>query len=319
MRGFFLWIFTAEILLLLNTMNITFKQIAFIALFLTSSSVLLSQTEMGVLRGTVVGLEGELLPFVCIRLENTDIGTYSDIDGNFQIYVDTGDYTLIAEYVGYSPIRQTGVRIEPEKITTYNLKFKEETIIRVETVKPIIYCYPADTISLHLSIDYKGELTTTYPKYPDGGWKVTATPNGTLIDADDKEYYALYWEGEPIHPLTISEGTIVSKENTIGFLEKQLSQLGLNDREANEFIIYWLPILERNPFNVISFSFEAYENLARLNINPPPDQMIRVMMLYQGLREPISIPAQEMVPVNLERKGFTVVEWGGQEANIVAP
>jgi hypothetical protein len=300
-------------------MNIAIKQIAFIALFLTSSTVLLSQTEMGVLRGTVANLEGELLPFVCVRLENTDIGTYSDIDGKFQIYLEAGDYTLIAEYIGYAPITQTGVLIEPEKITTYNLQFKEERIIRVETVKPIIYCYPADTISLHLSIDYKGELTTTYPKYPEAGWKVTAMPNGTLIDSDNKEYYALYWEGEPSHPLTISHGTVVTKENTIEFLEQRLEQLGLNYREANEFIIYWLPILERNPYNVISFSFEAYENLARLNINPQPDQMIRVMMLYQGLTEPISIPAQEVIPVNKDRKGFTVVEWGGQEANIVAP
>ena len=300
-------------------MSINWKQLSIAGTFLMLQFMLSAQTNLGSLSGTTSDIEGNSLPFVCVRIDGTDKGCYSDIEGRYRIDLEPGYYNIVAEYIGFIPVKKDSVLIELNKVTTFNLNFKEVTDVQVETVKPIIYCYPEDTTELRISIAYKGELTTTYPKYPEDGWKVTATPVGTLIDTNNREYYALYWEGNPTHPLTISEGQVVARDNTIEFLENQLEQLGLNEREANEFIVYWLPILERNPYNVISFSFEAYENLAALTIEPQPDQLIRVMMLYQGLSTPIIIPSQEIVKNTVERKGFTVVEWGGQEANIIAP
>ena len=43
----------------------------------------------------------------------------------------------------------------------------------------------------------------------------------------------------------IKEGFIVKGKDTITFLKEKLAQLGLNEREANEFIIYSLPIHRR--------------------------------------------------------------------------
>ena len=50
------------------------------------------------------------------------------------------------------------------------------------------------------------------------------------------------------------EGFIVKGEDTAKFLEEKLEILGLNEREAEEFIIYWLPKLEANKYNYIRFA-----------------------------------------------------------------
>ena len=55
-------------------------------------------------------------------------------------------------------------------------------------------------------------------------------------------------------------------------LEK-LAQLGLNEREAEEFIIYWLPKMQNNPYSL----------------------------------------SPQLLPEAPARNGFTVVEWGGSE------
>ena len=45
----------------------------------------------------------------------------------------------------------------------------------------------------------------------------------------------------------MTEGFCVKGEDTAAFLEDALSKLGLNRKEANEFIVYWLPLMEQNP------------------------------------------------------------------------
>ena len=48
-----------------------------------------------------------------------------------------------------------------------------------------------------------------------------------------------------------------------------------------------------------------------LEINPNPDTVIRVMMQFKGVKNCKAIKEQELYTP--ERKGFTVVEWGGTE------
>ena len=49
--------------------------------------------------------------------------------------------------------------------------------------KPVIYLYPEKETEVTVKLNYAGELTCTYPAYNDG-WKVSASPDGTLTDAD---------------------------------------------------------------------------------------------------------------------------------------
>lgn len=179
--------------------------------------------------------------------------------------------------------------------------------------KPIIYLYPEEETEVSVKLDNKNQITTSYPKYIDG-WNVLAKPNGDLTDLETgKNLYALYYESDAIVPAEIKEdGFIVKGEDIAEFLEEKLAALGLTDREAEEFIVYWLPRLQENEYNYIRFATmeEINENMI-LDINPAPDTTIRVLMTYKGLESPIEVKEQELSTP--ERTGFTVVEWGGTE------
>ena len=89
-------------------------------------------------------------------------------------------------------------------------------------------------------------------------------------------------------------------------LEDALSQLGLTRREANEFIVYWLPLMQDSPYNLIAFQSDAYAQAAPLTIDPAPDTMLRVFMAWKALDSAVDILAQVLTAP--PRTGFTVVE-----------
>ena len=135
------------------------------------------------------------------------------------------------------------------------------------TEKPVIYLYPEAETDVTVRLDYAGDLTCTYPAY-DGAWRVAAAPDGTLTDESGQTYRYLYWEGVDNIQYDFSEGFCVPGEETAAFLEDALAQLGLTRAEANEFIIYWLPQMEQNAYNLISFHQETYTDAAKLTITP---------------------------------------------------
>lgn len=49
--------------------------------------------------------------------------------------------------------------------------------------------------------------------------------------------------------------------------------------------------------------------MAQLEITPKLDSVLRIMMVLKPLNEYVNVDEQELLP--FERKGFTVVEWGG--------
>ena len=180
----------------------------------------------------------------------------------------------------------------------------------VNPAKPVIYLYPERTTGVTVELDYHGELTAVYPAY-DGGWSVTAAPDGTLTDETGMEYNYLYWEGRGPAGYDFSSGFCVAGCDTAAFLEDALDRLGLTRREANEFIVYWLPLMQNNPYNLIAFQGTAYTDTAKLTVTPAPDTVIRVFMAWRGLEAPVEIGPQELTAP--ARTGFTLVEWGGAE------
>ena len=177
--------------------------------------------------------------------------------------------------------------------------------------KPVIYLYPETPTEVSVKLTLDGRLTCTYPAYGKGWDSFTAHPDGTLIFPDGKEYYCLYWEGIQNAEYDFTKGFCVKGEDTAAFLEWALAEQGLTPREANEFIIYWLPRMEQNPYNVIAFQTTAYTDGAVLEINPNPDSLLRVFMAYSPSDVAVEITAQEFE--GFERVGFAVVEWGGSE------
>ena len=178
--------------------------------------------------------------------------------------------------------------------------------------KPMIYLYPEEDTYVNVRVGYPDLLTVSYPKY-ERGWDVLAKKDGTLSDGV-REYYGLYWEGLDHKVEVKEEGFVVKGEDTIKFLEEKLEVLGLNEREANEFIIYWLPKMEHNTYNYIRFETkEEIDEYMPLTVTPKPDTVIRVYMNFKSLDEKINVKEQRLTKVN--REGFTVVEWGGSFIN----
>jgi len=105
---------------------------------------------------------------------------------------------------------------------------------------------------------------------------------------------------------------VVAGADTAVFLEELLPQLGLDWAEANEFIIYWLPLLGENPYNFIHFLTATYDAAVPLSVTPAPDTVIRFSMRYRRLeRVPERMPLPQVL-VPPARDGFVLVEWGGR-------
>ena len=179
--------------------------------------------------------------------------------------------------------------------------------------KPIIYLYPTEEEKVSVKLLYDDMVTASYPKYTTG-WNVLAKEDGTLIDlSTNRSLYSLYYESNNTIDFKVeNDGFVVKGEDVSKFLEEKLDILGLTEREAEEFIIYWLPKLEANKYNYIRFATldEINANMP-LEINPNPDTVIRVLMTFKALDNPIEVKEQELITP--ERKGFVAVEWGGTE------
>lgn len=177
--------------------------------------------------------------------------------------------------------------------------------------KPVLYLYPKkNKTKVTVKFDNPELLTTTYPLYKDK-WVVTADKNGDLYDKKGNFYYSLYWEETKHNSVDWSKGYYVTKENAISFLEDKLKYIGLNEKERNEFIIYWLPVLENNGKSIVHFELtDERQSFNKITVTPKPDSMLRMSMHIKKVdKEPKNIEMQHMKHFN--RKGFAVVEWGG--------
>ena len=176
--------------------------------------------------------------------------------------------------------------------------------------KPIIYLYPTSETEVNIKLWTPKKITHSYPEYNPGKWRnIIAQPNGDLEDIDTwRKLYALYREWKSDNETNFDEWFVVAWKDIIPFLEEKLAILGLNERETEEFIVYWLPQMEDNEWNLIRFeSIEEQNENMPLNITPAPDTVIRVMMDWKAIDEPIDIQEQQLTTP--ERNGFTVVEW----------
>ncbi len=199
--------------------------------------------------------------------------------------------------------------VQPAESSSKTTATSTETTEEEVEKKPVIYLYPSAKTDITVKLDYNGELITTYPEY-NGLWQVTAYPDGKIINkADQKEYSYLFWEGKSNSDYDFSKGFVVKGEDTAQFLQEKLSEMGLLPREYNEFIVYWLPQMQNNAYNLIAFQGDVYTDNAKLLITPQPDSLLRVFMAYKPLDKAVEIESQTLKP--FARNGFTVVEWGG--------
>lgn len=192
--------------------------------------------------------------------------------------------------------------------------------------KPVIYVYNSNGQSLDVNVTIdKDNLSFKYPYRTNNWWYIKTKDNGIMVypnkkdrknNINGKEYNYLFWEDySNIFPYSFDTGFCIRGKDTREFLENTLNELGMSQPEINEFIVYWLPKMENNKYNIISFQVNNYNKYYPLKIEPKPDNVLRVFMAYYSSNKPVNIKPQDLnlVKNNFERNGLYIVEWGGSE------
>jgi hypothetical protein len=207
-----------------------------------------------------------------------------------------------------------------EKNIAKKIIFKSSTVVAPAMIKkPAIYLYPKKEIDVTVTLDFKGTLLTTYPEYF-SGWNIIASPSGKLFNKfDRRSYNYLFWDGAynfTKEHYNFKDGFYVAKQEYVSFLIAKLSYMGLNETEINDFIVYWLPEMNKYAYCFVHFNVnDNIYNTAIINTTPPYDSQIRIFMEYKGYNNAIT-DAKPMMPQELpklQRYGFSVIEWGGAE------
>ena len=264
--------------------------------------------------GFVGDCEYGILPGIDILNLNSKKSTFSNFAGEFKIEACEKD---VLQFKGKG-FETQNVYVENQKQLDIKLKATLISGGGIMIKKPVIYLYSKEKIDVDFQIDFKGNFLTTFPKY-ENNWKLIVYPEGKIFDKTTNRFYtSLFWDGTfnfPKEHYNYKTGFVVSKNNLTSFLIQKLEHIGLNTFETNDFMQYWLPILERNDFNFIHFRVnENYDIISKNKITPKPDTEIRVFMDFYGLDKSISIP--EQVLPKSKRKGFTLVEWGGSDVSV---
>ncbi len=203
--------------------------------------------------------------------------------------------------------------------------------------KPVVYLYPKTPTEVRVSLEKPTQFTADIPTY-NNGWDVLANPDGSLKDLQpqytnclaintqafgseyagdackNNNYPYLYWAGKVsnIYP-NINTGWVVAKSDLQSFISEKLSEIGLNKNEISDMTSYWVPELsaKNSPYYRISFFQNKEMNVfAPMNVSPNPDTAIRVFLDWSPL-ENNNLNIQPETLNHIDRKGFTVVEWGG--------
>lgn len=205
------------------------------------------------------------------------------------------------------------------------------------TRKPAIYLYPEKTAVITVKLDKSIKYKNVIPKYKDG-WLVEAEPNGFLRDLQPKytkcdklpykefgfeyskqsceinKYPYIYWDGvQTKKPLPKKDkGFIVKKDDIEEFLKSKADELKFNDVEKTEFVRYWTKIAKEKSWKQLKIYFlqnEEVNDYLPVYVNPKPDSIYRIQIVMQKANHNEKIEKQILIPI--ERKGFTLVEWGG--------
>jgi len=204
--------------------------------------------------------------------------------------------------------------------------------------KPVIYLYPPKPTEVTVKFINPVRLSLDIPTYS-SKWDVLANPGGSLRDLQPAAtdcakinysvagseyaknacgmgvYPYLYWEGQAFgsYPKT-DKGWIVEKAGLSAFLDSKLTEIGLNDKEKNDMMAYWVPqlLLKNAPYYRLSFfQTQTMDSFIPMQVSPKPQTTIRVFLDWDTLTSLPANPPQPQVLIHVPRTGFTLVEWGG--------
>lgn len=184
--------------------------------------------------------------------------------------------------------------------------------------KPAVYLYPQEKQLVNVKVFPKGELTYTKPVYdPDSGWTVESYPGGAISNLSDFESYPyLYYESR-LRDSEIKKpesGWVVAAKDLTALFKQILPKLGLNAKEEADFIGYWQNALPPAEYYFVGLvDRDQRDYLEPLVVTPPPDTSIRFSLYFEKMDKPKQV--EEPLIITPERRGFTLVDWGGMIKN----
>ncbi len=191
--------------------------------------------------------------------------------------------------------------------------YRADILAPAECGKPVIYLYPEEPGEFDVKVNPNKGMSISIPEYGNG-WKVYSDEKSNIKNlADGKIYPYLFWEGSSdIFYQMPKRGFVIENNKLSEFFDDKLQKVGLIEKEIEDFKEFWIPKMEEldKPYYFVTFLLNDYmDKVAPLEVNPSPDTVIRIMMDYKGLDEYQKV--SKMMIKTPERKGFTVVEWGG--------
>jgi len=112
------------------------RRFVLLTLFLFAHAQLFSSTS-GKITGYITDVDnGEPIAGANITLENTSLGAVSDLDGYFVIMnVSAGLYAIRAQYIGYSDVLITDVRVYASTTADITIELQQTAIELAETIE----------------------------------------------------------------------------------------------------------------------------------------------------------------------------------------
>jgi len=258
---------------------------------------------------------GDVSTKVQVALSSTRVPLYQltttdaavDLYSIYKIGREGYDSTMLSKEAFVS--KNDSYLLYQDELGDWQVFFSDAYAPPVECGKPVIYLYPTSPTQVHVSVG--ASITQSVPTYPQSGWTVMSYPNGTLT-YQNQQYPNLFWEGkgDGVYPNLRNQGVVVAKDNLISTLTQQLVSLGLTAPERHDFLEFWVPKLPTTSYTRLTWlGTREMDQLAPLLITPKPNTQIRIFLEFEGLDHQIDLIPQQLT--SRERKGFTVVEWGG--------
>jgi hypothetical protein len=93
-----------------------------IALIISLFVVSLGFAQDGKIKGSVSDgeMNNEPLAFAHISVKGTDVAVNADLDGNYNIEIAPGTYTLVFDFVGYNSVEVKNVVVKENEIVLKN-------------------------------------------------------------------------------------------------------------------------------------------------------------------------------------------------------
>ena len=224
---------------------------------------------------------------------------------------------------------------EGKTLSFYNIQ-NDSTIHLVKRLrggKPVILLYDEnekkenENVEIKLTLNEAMNIGATYPqptscdeKNPtkkEYEWKGSYSSKGNNdaceMKINNKKYEYVFWEGPCMKGDEFKGEVIGIKADKFEEeLDLLLERLGLNERERNDFIVYWITKLSGRKGHKVTICDEKYDNeIARLEVSGFTEQL-RVMLKFEEIEddEVMKMKGVETVEKKVRPRGKYVVEWG---------